>query len=134
MKKLLIILSCIIGISACATVMRENTQIIPIKANTEQVNIKILNKSGEVIFEGKTPTTINLKTSTSGYFNPEKYTVIASKDGFKTQTTIIDWHVSGWYWAGNFLIGGLIGYLIVDPLTGDMYYLDDNVNLNMSQN
>ena len=74
------------------------------------------------------------KTSTSGYFNPEKYTVIASKDGFKTQTTIIDWHVSGWYWAENFLIGGLIGYLIVDPLTGDMYYLDDNVNLNMSKN
>ena len=134
MKKLLIIISCIIGISACATIMRENTQIIPIKANTEQVTIKILNKSGEVVFEGKTPTTINLKTSTSGYFNPEKHTVIASKDGFKTQTTIIDWHVSGWYWAGNFLIGGLIGYLIVDPLTGDMYYLDENVNLNMSKN
>lgn len=66
------------------------------------------------------------------YFNPEKYTVVASKDGFKTQTTIIDWHVSGWYWAGNFVIGGLIGYLIIDPITGDMYYLDEEVNLNMS--
>lgn len=67
-----------------------------------------------------------------GYFNPEKYTIVASKDGFQTQTSVIDWHVSGWYWAGNFVIGGLIGYLIIDPITGDMYYLDEEVNLNMS--
>ena len=94
MKKLFLLLA--IGVfasilTACATVMRENSQIIPLKAN-----------------------------------------VTASKDGFKTHTTVIDWHVSGWYWAGNFVIGGLIGYLIIDPITGDMYYLDEEVNLNMS--
>lgn len=133
MKKLLIILSCVIGISACATIMRENTQAIPIKANVEKVDIKITNKSGEVVFEGQTPTTLTLKTAApSGYFNPEKYTIIASKDGFRTQTNIIDWHVSGWYWAGNLMFGGLLGYLIIDPITGDMYYLDKEVNLNMS--
>mgnify|MGYP005968276799 FL=1 len=120
-------------LSSCATVMRDNTQTISIKSSVEEVDIKITNKDGEVVFEGQTPTTITLKTAISGgYFNPEKYTVTASKDGFKTQTTIIDWHVSGWYWAGNFVIGGLIGYLIIDPITGDMYYLDEEVNLNMS--
>ena len=30
--------------------------------------------------------------------------------------------VSGWYWA-NFLFGGAIGMLVVDPLTGAMYNL-----------
>ena len=98
------------------------------------IDIKVINKNGEVVFKGQTPTIINLKTSTSGYFNPEKYTVIASKDGYKTEQKIVDWHVSGWYYAGNLLIGGLIGYLIVDPLTGDMYYLDENVYINMSTN
>lgn len=136
MKKLLFIL--VIGLLtplliSCATIMRDNTQSVPIKANVEKVDIKISNKSGEVIFEGQTPTTLTLKTSAqSGYFNPEKYTIIASKDGFKTQTSIIDWHVSGWYYVGNFVFGGLIGYLIIDPITGDMYYLDEEVNLNMS--
>ena len=136
MKKLFLFLT--IGIfagflSSCATVMRENSQIIPLKANVEKVDIKIINKAGDVVFEGQTPTTITLKTAVpGGYFDPEKYTVVTSKDGFKTQTTIIDWHVSGWYWAGNFVIGGLIGYLIIDPMTGDMYYLDEEVNLNMS--
>ncbi len=135
MKKLFLILTLgvFVGLlSSCATVMRENSQSIPIKANVDKVDIKLVDKNGQTIFEGQTPTTVNLKTSLSGYFNPQKYTVIASKDGFKTQTTVIDWHVSGWYWAGNLIIGGLIGYLIIDPTTGDMYYLDEEVNLNMT--
>lgn len=136
MRKLFLFL--IIGsfagfLSSCATVMRENSQAIPIKANIEKVDIKITNKAGETVFEGQTPTILTLKTAAkSGYFNPEKYTIVASKDGFQTQTSIIDWHISSWYWAGNLVIGGLIGYLIIDPITGDMYYLDEEVNLNMS--
>ena len=120
-------------LSSCATVMRDNNQTIPIKSSAGKVDIKITNKAGELIFEGQTPTVLSLKTAAKGgYFNPEKYTITASKDGFQTQTSVVDWHVSGWYWAGNFFIGGLIGYLIIDPLTGDMYYLDEEVNLNMS--
>ena len=113
--------------------MRDNYQAIPINANTEKVNIKITDKTGSTVFEGQTPTTITLKTSKSGYFNPQKYTITASKDGYKTQTTVIDWHVSGWYYVGNLVFGGLLGYLIIDPISGDMYYLDDQVQLNMAQ-
>ena len=134
MKKLFLILTfgIFVGfLSSCATVMRENNQSIPIRANVEDVQIKITDKKGNVVFEGTTPTTINLKTSAGGYFDPQKYKITASKDGFKTQSSVIDWHVSGWYYAGNILIGGLIGYLIIDPLTGDMYYLDEEVNLNL---
>ncbi len=136
MKKLFLILT--VGLfagflSSCATVMRDNNQAIPIRSNIEKVNIKITNKAGEIVFEGQTPTTLTLKTAVkSGYFNPEKYTIVASKDGFQTQTVVIDWHVSSWYWAGNLVLGGVVGYLIIDPITGDMYYLDEEVHLNMS--
>ncbi|MBR2922457.1 MAG: carboxypeptidase regulatory-like domain-containing protein [Alphaproteobacteria bacterium] len=136
MKKIFLIISCgIISIflASCATIMRDNYQAIPINANTEKVNIKITDKTGSTVFEGQTPTTITLKTSKSGYFNPQKYTITASKDGYKTQTTVIDWHVSGWYYVGNLVFGGLLGYLIIDPISGDMYYLDDQVQLNMAQ-
>ena len=136
MKKLSLFLTitAFVGLlSACATIMRDNTQTIPIKSNVEKVDIKITNKTGEIIFEGQTPTTLTLRTAgKSGYFNPEKYTVVASKDGYKTQTTVIEWHVSGGYYIGNLALGGIIGYLIVDPISGDMYYLDEEVNLNMS--
>ena len=135
MKKLFLILT--IGVfagflSSCATVMRENSQSIPIKANVDKVDIKLVDKNGQTVFEGQTPTTVNLKTSLSGYFNPQKYTVIASKDGYKTQTSVIDWHVSGWYYVGNLALGGIIGYLVIAPISGDMYYLDEEVNLNMT--
>lgn len=135
MKKLFLFLSlslCTIALCSCATIMRENSQIVAVKSNVEKVDIRITNRSGELIFEGQTPTTLPLKTSVKGgYFSPEQYTITASKDGFKTQTHVIDWHVSGWYWAGNFVIGGLIGYLIVDPMTGDMFYLDEEANLSL---
>lgn len=135
MKKLFLILT--IGVftallSSCASIMRENNQSVPIKANVDKVDFKLIDRKGQVVFEGQTPTTVNLKTSQSGYFSPQKYTVIATKEGYKPQKSVIDWHVSGWYSAGNLLFGGLIGYLLVDPLTGDMYYLDEEVNLNMT--
>jgi len=122
----------VLNLGACATIIRENNQNVSIKSNVEKVNIKIANKKGEIIFEGQTPTTINLKTSADGYFNPEKYTITASKEGYKTEMGVIDWHVSGWYYVGNLVFGGLIGYLIIDPVTGDMYYLDEDIYLNMS--
>lgn len=136
MKKVLLTFT--IGIfagllSSCATIIRDNSQTIPINASTEKVDIKIMNKKGITIFQGQTPTVVNLKTSAGGYFDPEQYTVVASKDGFTTQTQVIDWNVSGWYIFGNLGFGGLIGYLIVDPITGDMYYLDENpVHFNMT--
>ena len=64
MKKLFLILT--IGIfagflSSCATIMRENNQSVPIKANVDKVNIKLFDKNGQTVFDGQTPTTVNLK-------------------------------------------------------------------------
>lgn len=135
MKKLRMVLTIgflSIVLSACATIMRDNSQTVPITASTDSVDIKIADKSGKVIFEGQTPASVNLKTAAGGYFDPQEYTITASKDGFKNQTAIIDWHVSAWYWAGNVAFGGIVGYLLIDPITGDMYYLDENVHLNMT--
>ena len=135
MKKLRMVLTVgllSIVVSDCATIMRDNSQTIPITSSTDNVDIRIADKSGKVIFEGQTPASVNLKTAAGGYFDPQEYTITASKDGFKNQTTIIDWHVSAWYWAGNMALWGLIGYLIIDPITGDMYYLDEDVHLNMT--
>ena len=52
-----------------------------------------------------------------------KYTVTAAKDGYASNTHPIQSSLDGWYW-GNILVGGLIGMLIVDPITGAMYEID----------
>ncbi len=106
MKKIFLMLTAGIFagmLSSCATIIRDNSQVIPINASAEKVDIKITNKRGITIFEGQTPTVVNLKTSAGGYFDPEQYTVVASKDGFATQTQVIDWNITGWYIFGNLI-------------------------------
>ena len=132
MKKIFRILLCVLALSGCASVMRENTQIVPIQANVDDVNIEVTNSEGAVVYQGKSPTSIYLKTAKPGYFKPENYQIKASKDGYATQYTPIDSHISNWYWFGNLVFGGLIGWFIVDPLTGDMYYLDEVATVNMT--
>ena len=116
----------------CATIVRDSSQNIPIRSNVEGVDIKIVNQHGITVYQSRTPTMVNLKTSTPGYFSPAKYTLYASKPGYQTYITPIDWHISAWYIVGNFGFGGLIGWLIVDPLTGKMYYLDEEINVNLA--
>lgn len=48
----------------------------------------------------------------------------ASKEGYNTAALPLRTSVDGWYW-GNFLFGGLIGFLIVDPVTGAMFKVND---------
>lgn len=47
------------------------------------------------------------------------------------QTVPLSADISGWYF-GNILFGGLIGMLIVDPATGAMWKLPENVNASVS--
>ena len=132
MKKILVFI-CIIVMCSCATIMRDNYQPITINSSPEHVDIKIVNSDGLTVFEGSTPTTISLKTSKSGYFSPEKYTVYAKKDKYKDYQTSIDYRISNWYFFGNIVFGGLIGWLIVDPISGDMFYLEQkDAIINMS--
>lgn len=119
-------------LSSCASVMRDNKQTVNLSSNVDRANIRILNKKGNTVLEGQTPMIVTLRTASEGYFSPEKYTVEATKEGYTPLRSEIDWHVSKWYSLGNFAIGGLIGWLLIDPITGDMYYLDDEVHLNLT--
>jgi len=46
-----------------------------------------------------------------------------TKDGYEEQSIPIKSSPNGWYIGGNLIFGGLIGWFIVDPLSGAMYTL-----------
>ena len=50
----------------------------------------------------------------------EEYKVTFTKDGYAQKVVHISAELDGWY-IGNILIGGWLGMLIVDPLSGAMY-------------
>ena len=56
------------------------------------------------------------------YFKSQTYRLVFEMPGYDRAEINLDSSVSGWYF-GNLLFGGVIGMLIVDPLTGAMYNL-----------
>lgn len=61
----------------------------------------------------------------------KSYKVLVSKEGYKDIEFTIDSRANGIYLAGNLVFGGLIGWLVVDPLTGAMWTLDISKNPNI---
>lgn len=107
----------------CASIVSKSTYPVSITSEPNNSDISIADEMGKVVFQGKTPTTVSLSTK-AGYFKGKDYTVTFEQEGYAKHTANIKRGVDGWYIAGNIFIGGLVGWLIVDPLTGAMWTLE----------
>jgi hypothetical protein len=113
----------ILALSACATIVGNPTQLIPIASTPSDAQIVVVDETGAEVFKGATPTTVTLQKSTGRYWGKKDYKVTISKDGFKPQVIPLTATANGWYMFGNLIFGGLIGYFAVDPFNGNMYTL-----------
>ncbi|MFU2047305.1 hypothetical protein ACLSZY_06460 [Avibacterium volantium] len=127
MKNLLkvALLATTLGLTGCATIVSKSTYPVSIQSVPEGANFTITNREGKIVSQGITPQVVKLKSG-SGYFKPEKYLITFDKKGFTKETIEIQATLDGWYW-GNFAIGGPLGLLVIDPITGAMYRLPENV-------
>lgn len=64
-------------------------------------------------------------TAGESYFHAKSYQIKYSLPGYADQIGIVKADIDGWYF-GNILFGGLIGFLIVDPITGKMWKISNN--------
>jgi len=128
MKKVMIF-ALALSLAACATIMGDKTQLINLNSEPSEAHVTITDETGVKVFAGATPTSVTLAKSDGSYFGGKAYNVIISKSGYKPITVLLSTHANGWYIGGNIIFGGLIGWLIVDPLTGAMYTIKpDAVN------
>jgi hypothetical protein len=111
------------GLGACATIIGQPTQLIPIASSPSGASIVITDETGIEVFKGETPTTVTLPKSTGRYWGKKNFSVQISKPGHQAQIIPVMASANGWYIAGNFVFGGLIGWFVVDPLNGNMYTL-----------
>lgn len=100
--------------------------------HSDKAEFIVSNKTGGQVHSGTTPATVTLPAK-AGYFSGETYKVVYSRTGFSTTTTSLDTDLNGWY-LGNLVFGGLIGFLIVDPLTGAMWRLPEEVHVTLPPN
>jgi len=125
------VITAIAGLQGCASILGDSRYPVQVTSAPAGASFEITDKSGQVVHSGNTPSTVTLKSGRS-YFSGQTYMLHFKKEGYPDKTVQLDSSLSGWYW-GNILIGGLIGMLIVDPLTGAMYKLPEQASADMGQ-
>jgi hypothetical protein len=117
-------------LSGCASILDGGRKTVQIDSNPKGAKVTISNSKGKEICIQTTPSTVSLERS-SGFFEGEDYTLTFEKAGYYPYEIHVQSTLDGWYF-GNILFGGLIGMLIVDPATGDMFTLSPReVNCNL---
>jgi len=120
-------LSLFVCVSGCATIIKGELQPVNFKSSPQGANITIKDlRTGDDVSTGTTPHISTLKKG-NGYFKKGLYKATIEKKGYESQEVLIEGTANGWYIGGNLLFGGLIGWLIVDPLTGAMWNLEPDI-------
>jgi len=109
--------------TGCASIFSKSDWPISVKSNPTGAECVIVNEAGEYLCSGQTPMSYTLSSS-QGYFEGAKYTIYCRKDGYSPAKADLSSTLNEWYW-GNILFGGLVGMLMVDPVTGAMWKLKD---------
>lgn len=115
--------------SGCATIFSGTTQNVAIRT-TPGASYAITNTEGQRIAGGNTSGTHTLQRG-AGYFSAQAYKLRINKTGYQGRTIDIDPGLNPWYIA-NLLLGGLLGMVIIDPITGAMFSLHpDNIDVQL---
>jgi hypothetical protein len=117
--------------TGCASIVSDSSYPVSINSAPTDARFTIKDRNGNTISSGRTPMSVHLTTK-GGYFSGENYTIEFTKPGFENQTYQLNSSLDGWY-IGNFLFGGLIGLLIVDPITGAMWKLPKDASVSLSE-
>ena len=126
MKKIICaaLLSSVLLLTSCATLFTRASYPFTINSEPNGAKLIIINSQEQIVFTGTTPAQTRLRSS-KGYMKNESYQLIFQKEGFEEKIITIQARLDGWY-IGNIMLGGLIGMLIVDPLSGAMYRFKRN--------
>jgi len=132
MKSLVLVFAVlsIFFLNGCASIVSKSQYPVSITSSPSGAQVTVINHRGIELHKGYTPSIVTLPAS-KGYFSPARYTVKYELQGHLPTSGSISTALDGWYVA-NILFGGIIGGLIVDPLTGAMWTLDDGVHANLS--
>lgn len=116
-----VVLGGCIALGGCATIVHDGPRIIPVASSPAGAKVSIYDRSNTMISSNTTPFVATLPTK-FGYFKGQTYRMVFEMEGHAPAEVQLESSVSGWYF-GNLLFGGLLGMLIIDPLTGAMYNL-----------
>jgi hypothetical protein len=80
----------------------------------------------QLIVQATTPVVASLARH-AGYMRPARYQVVVEKPGYQPYVIVLRAELEKQYF-GNFVAGGPLGFLVIDPLTGAMYALPSRLH------
>lgn len=108
--------------SGCASIVHGGNRAIAIATIPAGAKATVAKLGGEVVTVQTTPCVVSLDPR-RGYFKGQSYTLKLELTGYQTAQLELRTSLSGWYF-GNIVFGGLIGMVVVDPLTGSMWNIE----------
>jgi hypothetical protein len=109
------------ALSGCATIVHGGPRPISVASSPAGAKVSIYDRSNTLVQTNTTPFVARLPTK-YGYFQGQNYRLVFEMPAHATAEVKLQSSLSGWY-LGNVIFGGVIGMLIVDPLTGAMFNL-----------
>src|SRR5580698_1092591 len=113
------------GMAGCASIFSTGNQQVAFTSTPVGAHVEVFDAKNNIKGSGKTPCTLTLARG-AGFFQPARYTVRTSADGYPTRDVSIITNINGWYF-GNIIIpiGSVFGMFLIDPMTGAMWQLSD---------
>ena len=120
MKKLVVLLTGMVLLQGCATIMNGSNDMVNISSTPRGANFSIRDNGYgdgnflEVVATGTTPQNVLLARKTRLFGN--EYSVQFKKEGYQNKTVPMKKTTSWWFYS-NIIFGGPIG-VIIDSITG----------------
>lgn len=115
----------------CATIVSDSLHPVRVDSTISGTTVTISDEKGRVINKVETPTLVKL--SSGHNWNSSSYSFLFEKQGYKSVVENLQSEINPWYF-GNFFFGGILGFLLIDPISGAMWKLDDQVYGSMPKN
>lgn len=110
----------IVALTGCASIIDGGPKNVSVKSDPSGARVRVYDKKGVEVASQETPAILSLKRG--GAYSTARYRVVIEKPGYQPAEVTVKSTLNGWYF-GNLIFGGLLGLLIIDPLTGAMWTL-----------
>ena len=118
--------------TGCASIISGGNTEVSITSNSPDASVCIRNSvNRSVVYSGKAPLTIELKTS-KAVFEPSSFILeVTDKQKNNKQQRVITANFNPWF-IGNFILGGILG-MGVDAVSGAVYKFDSEYYIHFEE-
>jgi hypothetical protein len=120
----------IIASTGCASIVSRSNWPVAFKSNPPGAEVVVADDSGKELHRGITPVIFKLRSG-QAFFESDDYQVDMKLPGYQEDKGVLKANLNGWYF-GNIFFGGLLGLIIVDPMTGAMWRLPAEYNVSLA--